>query len=1172
MTMVLSIALVGLLALGSLVVAGPSPGAGASPRAATAVFPDLACAVERDDEYVGPSFGTSISVSGDLVAVGAPCETAAGFAYAGLVDVFNASSGGFERTIQSPDAQYYGQFGTAVALSGHLLLVGAPAETSSPGFGRTGQSYVFNAVTGALVETLKPPGLRSGLTSVSGGEFGETVALSGNVAVVGAPQDPASGFYEGGLAFVFNATNGTKLATLEDPQAALDGSDEFGLALATTGTVTVVGEPDYSVLGPGGYVPCGAAYLFNPRTGALLQDLTPPGITKNEAFGDSVAISHDIAVVGAQGESIAYAYFTGNGSRAATYHDPWPDTDFANSLAASGGLLLVGGSALGSAGSLGRNVSAHVFDLTNGRLLQNLTSPDYGLEVATSDQGLAWPPVTLSGDRAFLGAIDSAITAYGTSGRVYGFNATAGTLDETLASPPTDLPYLQGFGGATAVNGSVAVIGAPGTPVRGAVSAGAAYVVNTTSGSVERRLLSPNAQAGGEFGASVAIDGSVAIIGAPGEEVGASPQAGNAYVFDVTSGALLLTLSSPSPQGGGGFGTSVALNGRLLIIGAPYEDDSGRAYAGHAYVYHEATGALAHALKDRATAVGDGTYFGFSVAVDGGSALVGVPGQRLYGLDEVGAVQIFGAGNGTFLRNLTGPKSLEPSVGYLGDEWTGFSLAASGPDALVGSPGAYVAPCFDCFGDFNGSAELFDIATGAVRLNLTGGTDSGYDAGFGRSVGLSGDLAVVGAPNQLHNATSQISTGNATVFRTSTGAILPAPSRLHLEDEEEFGASVAVDGRTIVVGAPDSEGGHATVYQAPTEALRRDVADPAVDYYGYAADSVAVSGGRSIEGDHEASPGGQAAAGSAELLNSTSGAVLRTLGDPNSQAEGSFGFSVAIDAVVAAVGAPYETAGGETEAGHVYVYDPRSGALLQTLADPVHVGESYFGYSVAVWGDRVIVGAPGGDAAYVFNAGTGGLLHTFTGSPGIGSLLGFGASVALSGTTALVGDPDATVAGLTAAGNASEFRLASGALQRNLTSAHPQADGGFGSAVGLSGTAAIVGAPFETVAGSVQAGNVYLFRVPSGHRLPSVVNPFVQEYAQFGAAVALNGTRAIIGALDEFAGDEPPLNGSSQYAVVVNVTTGAAVQYLIDPYEYYEFGISVSISGTFEMVGYETGD
>src|SRR5207237_1939931 len=98
-------------------------------------------------------------------------------------------------------------------------------------------------------------------------------------------------------------------------------------------------------------------------------------------------------------------------------------------------------------------------------------------------------------------------------------------------------------------------------------------------------LTSPYAQAFGQFGISVSVSCTTVVVGAQLENANGQPEAGHAYSFDATTGFLTTTLTSPNAQGGGEFGASVAVSGTTVVVGAPRETGGGCTQAGHAYIF-----------------------------------------------------------------------------------------------------------------------------------------------------------------------------------------------------------------------------------------------------------------------------------------------------------------------------------------------------------------------------------------------------------------------------------------------------------------------------------------------------------------------------------------------------------------------------------------------------------
>src|SRR5207244_4025539 len=126
----------------------------------------------------------------------------------------------------------------------------------------------------------------------TGDYFGSSVAVSSNIVVVGAPFD-YTGAVDSGSAYVFNATTGALIATLNNPTPAVE--DYFGLSVAVSGNTVVVGAYGDDT----GNTNAGSAYVFNAATGALVATLNNPTPAASDYFGAAVAVSGNTVAVGA---------------------------------------------------------------------------------------------------------------------------------------------------------------------------------------------------------------------------------------------------------------------------------------------------------------------------------------------------------------------------------------------------------------------------------------------------------------------------------------------------------------------------------------------------------------------------------------------------------------------------------------------------------------------------------------------------------------------------------------------------------------------------------------------------------------------------------------------------------------------------------------------------------
>src|SRR5690606_8148921 len=174
----------------------------------------------------------------------------------------------------------------------------------------------------------------------------------------------------------------------------------------------------------------------------------------------------------------------------------------------------------------------------------------------------------------------------------------------------------RNLGRALAVEGDLAVVGAPGEAVDGKVLHGAAYVFTQANGRWRQRARLVLADGNGSmhFGQSVAISGGQILVGAPNASGG-----GQVYVFD-GSGSSWSETQRFRPAATLGFGYAMAVQGDRLLVGAPEESGGGAAYL------YERSGA-SWAFDDRLQAAdrNSGDRFGRAVALDGDSAVVGAP-------------------------------------------------------------------------------------------------------------------------------------------------------------------------------------------------------------------------------------------------------------------------------------------------------------------------------------------------------------------------------------------------------------------------------------------------------------------------------------------------------------------------------------------------------------------
>ena len=347
--------------------------------------------------------------------------------------------------------------------------------------------------------------------------FGLSVGISGSTAIVGA-RGGNSAVFDEGSAYLFNVHTGAELFKLA--AADLLPGAEFGLSSAISGDTAIVGAPST----PNTF---GAAYLFDVTTGQERFKLTPSDGWLVSGFGASVGISGNTAIVG-------------------THPDPEEHDGFG---------------------------AAYLFDVTTGEERLRLTPSD-----TVSFADFSWS-VGISGNTAIVGARSANGAKFGT-GAAYVFDATTG--EQRFKLTASDGEIRDVFGETVAISGNTAIVGASLDDEAG-TNAGAAYLFDVTTGEQLFKLTASDGEEDDRFGWSVAIDGNTAIVGARLDDDSGS-NAGAAYLFDVITGKELLKFTASDAAEGDFFG-SVAISGSVSLVGAHHNDDAGQ-QSGSAYLFN----------------------------------------------------------------------------------------------------------------------------------------------------------------------------------------------------------------------------------------------------------------------------------------------------------------------------------------------------------------------------------------------------------------------------------------------------------------------------------------------------------------------------------------------------------------------------------------------------------
>jgi outer membrane protein assembly factor BamB len=325
--------------------------------------------------------------------------------------------------------------------------------------------------------------------------------------------------------------------------------------------------------------------------------------------------------------------------------------------------------------------------------------------------------------------------------------------------------------------------------------------------------------------------------------------------------------------------------------------------------------------------------------------------------------------------------------------------------------------------------------------------------------------------------------------------------------------------------------------------------------FGYSVD---ISENRILIGEPGDDTGAEDS-GIAYLFDANTGGLLQTFLNPEPEFQDFFGSSVLISGDRVIIGNPWDRS-PDIESGSVYLFDANTGGLLQTFVNPTPDRSDIFGYSIAFSNDRVLIGAPGDNdlgvdssgAAYLFDANTGNLLRTFF-NPTPSIIYGnFGNSVALVDNQVLIGAPGNNYSGAAYLFDANTGSL----LQTFLDPMPPGVQSSVGRDVALSGNRALISGTYSDAA--------YLFDITTGSLLQTFLHPNPEDRGFFGGSIALSDNYALIGDASDFTAAD-----YSGAAYLFDTTTGNLLQTFLhpNPVEFEGFGNSVALFGNRLLIG-----
>jgi outer membrane protein assembly factor BamB len=805
------------------------------------------------DDY----FGYSVAISGNYVAVGANGEDDTSGTSSGKVYVFDILTGNLIWTLNNPNP--YGtsvsdNFGKFVDICSNYIIVGAYQEDDAGGT-TSGKVYIFSSLTGFLLWTLDNPNPYGTSASDS---FGISVGINNSYAVVSAVNEDTSNGTNSGKVYIFSVSTGGLLYTLDNPNDyGSSANDGFGYAISLSDSYLAVGSYNDGDLNASG---SGRVHIYNVSTGEKLFTVTNPseGIHSDiDYFGWAVGISDTHFIVGAYQEDSdygqsgnAYIYSLGGNtewkrvrnirhfggdehqqwdiypqSPVKTNEYPYQIIYFTNYNNWDRIELVVGiRKFYHETGYGGRD---HYIGIQNWSQLgvdngfryyldgdqwviwdTNVTQFIYSEYYYESPKGYivkANHPVYTDNTVStvfFAKTNEISVLSFMKNKSMYWLESSSNPTQPsfTLDNPnPYGNSSSDYFGQSVDISGNYCIVGANYEDDASGIDSGKAYIFNIITGALLWTLNNPNpygSSSSDYFGGSVAINGNYCIVSANFEESGS----GKAYIFDVTTGALLWTLNDPNVYGSSAndsFGRSVDISGNYCIVGAYMEDGVGTVESGRAYIFDVTTGALLWTLNDpNVYGTSNGDNFGYSVAISGNYCIVGAVYEDDASGTQSGKAYVFNVTTGVLLWTLNNPNP----YGGSSNDYFSRSIGISGNYCIISAEGEDESSGLL----LSGKAYIFDVTTGQLLWTLNNPNVYGTSNGdmFGVSVAINGNYCIVGA-----NAEDDVGgsfSGKAYIFNVTTGVLLWTlnnPNPYGGSSNDYFGFPVSIDDRHCIVGA-----------------------------------------------------------------------------------------------------------------------------------------------------------------------------------------------------------------------------------------------------------------------------------------------------------------------------------------------------------------------------------
>ena len=765
--------------------------------------------IKASNTESGDLFATSVAISGDTLVVGAPHEDSSATGVngnqadnsadeSGAVYVFTRVGNDWSQQayIKASNTNTGDRFGSAVAISGDTLVVGAFAESSNA-IGVNGIQTDNSVISSGAVYVFTRIGnvwSQQAYIKASNRDafdwFGASVAISGDTLAVSAPHEASNATgIDGnqtdnsasmaGAVYVFMRSGADWSQQAYIKASNTDAGDDFGHSIALFNDTLVVGADGEDSNGSqnDNSVPnSGAAYVFTRSSGvwsqqAYLKASNSVGAGLGGGFGSSLAVFEDTLVVGVYQESSGATGINGDQN----------DT----SVPASGAAYLLT--------RTGVEWSQHAYIKASN----------------TGEDDFFTSAIAVSGDTVIIGAANEDSYAWGIngdqnndfsadSGAVYIFGPPLAISIRRASANPTiaasvdfDVTFSEPVTGVDPGDFQLTTSGLSGTSIANISGSGATYTVTVTTGSGT-----------GSIRLNLVDDDS--IMGATSNPLGGTGTgngdftSGQTYTIDSPFDQVILKsqqayIKASNTDADDGFYT-VAISGDTMVVGARYEGsnavgingnqaDNSTPSSGAVYVFTRNGIIWSQQAYIKASNTEAGDQFGYSVAISGDTLVVGAPGEdsnatgvngnqaNNSGLSS-GAAYVFTRSGTTWSQQAY----IKASNTNAGDQF-GLSVAIDSDTVVIGTPYEDSSATgingnqADNSASSSGAAYVFTRSgtTWSQQAYIKASNAGQYDS-FAENIDISGDSIVVGAYDEDSNATG-INGNQADNSALSSGAV-----------------------------------------------------------------------------------------------------------------------------------------------------------------------------------------------------------------------------------------------------------------------------------------------------------------------------------------------------------------------------------------------------------------